>query len=321
MEQDAAKKKFIGSNYFYFLIGFAFGMVILTVYGIYSSKKNVPPGKDSVLYNSGQIPNRIELPPIPDRLNFAGERVPMENFEVKERIEREFLVNAYWYSATILGLQRANRWFPVIEPILKKYKIPGDFKFIPLIESNLTNAVSPAGAVGYWQITEDIAKKYGLEVNDEVDERYNVEKSTEAACKYFLDAYSKFKSWTLAAASFNMGINGTVNQLERQKAKDYYNLVLSDETSRYVPRLVAVKEIFLHPEKYGYYLKPSELYQPLKVHFIMIDSPVENWADFAAERGINYKILKYFNPWLRDISLTNKKKKIYEIKMPDKGTI
>ena len=321
MEQDASKKKFIGSNFFYFLIGFSLGMIILTVYGIYSSKKDSPSIINTNILKDDKAANRVVLPEIPGKLDFAGERVPVENFEVRERIEREFLVNTYWYSATILGMQRANRWFPVIEPILKKYKIPDDFKYIPLVESNLTNAVSPAGAVGYWQITEEIAKKYGLEVNDEVDERYNVEKSTEAACKYFLDAYDKFKSWTLVAASFNMGINGTAKQLERQKVKNYYNLVLSDETSRYIPRIISIKQIFTHPGLYGYYLKTSELFPPLKTHNIAVDSSVANWADFAIEHGINYKTLKYYNPWLRDISLTNKKKKVYEIKMPDKGSL
>ena len=164
--------------------------------------------------------------------------MPVENFEVKERIEREFLVNAYWYSATIIAIKRANRWFPVIEPILQKYKIPDDFKYIPVVESNLYNSVSQASAVGFWQLTEEVAKKYGLEVNDEVDERYNVEKSTEAACKYFLDSYSNFKSWTLAAAAYNMGNNGLGRQIEKQRVKNYYNLLLSDETSRYLQELL-----------------------------------------------------------------------------------
>ncbi len=321
MEQKNKKKKYAGSNSFYFLIGFILGIIIITIFGIYNSTKNNSSPNDPQIYREGNSINPVALPEIPDKLNFAGERVPLENFEVKERIQREFLVNTYWYSSTILGLQRANRWFPVIIPILKEYKIPDDFKYIPVIESDLTNAVSPAGAVGFWQITEPIAKKYGLEVNDQVDERYNVVKSTVAACKFFLDAYDKYKSWTLAAASFNMGMNGMDKQLERQKAHNYYNLVLSSETSRYIPRIIAVKQIFTHPKEYGFDLKKSDLYPPLKTYSVMIDSSVSDWADFAIARGINYKILKYYNPWLRDTFLTNNLNKVYEIKMPDKGSI
>ncbi len=321
MEQENKKKKYTGTNFLYFLIGLVLGITIITIFGIYTGTGESTQAKDPKIYKNESSIDPVVLPEIPDKLNFAGERVPLENFEVKERIQREFLVNTYWYSATILGMQRANRWFPVIEPILKKYKIPDDFKYIPVIESNLTNAISPAGAVGFWQITEAVAKKYGLEVDDEVDQRYNVEKSTEAACKYFLDAYDKYKSWTLAAASFNMGMNGMDKQLERQKAHNYYNLVLSDETSRYIPRVIAIKQIFTHPKEYGFDLKKSELYPPLKTYNITIDSSISNWADFAIARGINYKILKYYNPWLRDTFLTVQQNKFYKIKMPDKGSI
>ncbi len=321
MEQENKKKKYTGANSFYLLIGFVLGITIITIFGIYRNTGESTRAKDPIIYKNESMINPVELPEIPDKLNFAGERVPLENFEVKERIQREFLVNTYWYSSTILGMQRANRWFPVIDPILKRYNIPDDFKYIPVIESDLTNAISPAGAVGFWQITEAVAKKYGLEVNNEVDERYNVEKSTEAACKYFLDAYNKYKSWTLAAASFNMGMNGMDRQLERQKAHNYYNLVLSDETSRYIPRVIAIKQIFTHPKEYGFDLTESELYPPLKTYNITIDSSVSNWADFAIGRGINYKILKYYNPWLRDTFLTNLQNKVYKIKMPAKGSI
>ena len=309
-------------NFILFFSGMAVGILILMVIGIYSSNQNA--GMNSKIILSGQDAGascRIITPKIPDDINFAGEKVPLGNFEVKERIEREFLVNAYWYSATILGIKRSNRWFPVIEPILQKYNIPDDFKYIPVIESNLYNSVSPAGAVGFWQLTEDIAKKYGLEVNDEVDERYNVEKSTEAACKYFLDLYNSFKSWTLTAAAYNMGSNGLEKQIEKQELKNYYNLLLNDETSRYVARAITIKEIFLHPEEFGYYIKKEELYPPLMTTNVEVNSSISSWTDFAFNHEINYKILKYYNPWLRDITLTNKKEKTYEIKIPVKGSI
>jgi len=309
-------------NYFQFISGMIAGALILAVIGFYSSDRDRGSKRLINLPGEGYEFNyKIATPKIPDNLEFAGEKAPLQNFEVRERIEREFLVNAYWYSATILGMKRANRWFPIIETILKKYRIPDDFKYIPLIESNLYNSVSPADAVGFWQLTEDVAKKYGLEVDDQVDERYNVEKSTEAACNYLLDADSIFHSWTLAAASFNMGVNGLKKQIERQGENNYYNLLLSDQTSRYVARLIAVKEIFTHPHDYGYYLSNDELYLPFKTYNIEVNSSVDNWTDFAKSHGINYKILKYYNPWLRDVSLINKKGYAYQIKIPVKGSI
>ncbi len=315
-------KKFrLSSEFIFFFSGLSAGILVLIIIGIYSSQ-NDEKIRNKNFTNSDIISlDKITSPKIPDKLDFAGEKVPLENFEVKERIDREMLVNAYWYSATILAMKRANRWFPVIEPILKRNNIPDDFKYVSVIESNLNNSISSAGAVGFWQLTEDVAKKYGLEVSDEVDERYNVERSTEAACKYFLDAYNEFKSWTLAAAAFNMGRNGLEKQMERQKVKNYYNLLLSDETSRYVARIIVTKVIFNNPAEYGYSLNQNDLYPPLKTHNVEINSSVENWTDFAFSHGVNYKILKYFNPWLRDISLTNKKNKTYEIKIPEKGSM
>jgi hypothetical protein len=309
-------------NFLVFLSGMGVGLVVLVLIGIYSSNQNS--GMNSRRVLPGQDPgvtNRITDFKIPSILQFAGERVPIENFEVRERIDREILVNAYWYSATILALKRANRYFPIIEPILQKYKVPDDFKYIAVIESNLYNSVSPANAVGFWQLTEEVARKYGLDVNEEIDERYNVEKSTEAACKYFLDAYGNFRSWTLAAAAYNMGNNGLAKQIERQiYVKNYYNLLLSDETSRYIARVITIKEIIMHPETYNYYISKDELYPPLLTTNVEVSTPVSNWTYFAYKHGINYKILKYYNPWLRDIALVYKMKKTYEIKIPVKGS-
>lgn len=259
---------------------------------------------------------KIFIPEVPAKLDFCGEQVPLNDLDVKERIERELLVNAYWHSATILTLKRANRWFPVIEPILKNNGIPDDFKYLAVIESGLSNVVSPAGAVGFWQLMESSAKKYGLEVSREVDERYNVEKSTEAACKYLKEAYSKYKSWTLTAASYNYGLNGIDLQINRQRTKNYYNLYLNSETFRFVARILAAKEIFTNPKKYGYYLDEEKLYKPIEIKEIVVKSSISDLADFAMKHGINYKILKLLNPWLRDNYLPNKSKKTYLIKIP-----
>lgn len=259
---------------------------------------------------------KVFIPKVPDTLDFCGEEVPSNDIDVRERVERELLVNAHWYSAAILYLKRANRWFPVIEPILMKHGIPDDFKYMAVIESGLTNAVSPAGAAGFWQLMEPAAKKYGLEVTKEVDERFNVEKATEAACKYLNDAYSKYGNWTLAAASYNYGLNGVDRQIMRQKTNNYYNLYLNLETYRFIARILAIKEIFEEPKKYGFDLKTEELYPPIETEEKVVNSKIKDLADFAADNGINYKILKLMNPWLRDNYLPNNFKKRYVIKIP-----
>ena len=264
---------------------------------------------------------KIVSPPVPEELSFCGEEVPLYNWDVKERLERELIVNTYYHSSTLLYIKRAARWFPVIEPILKKYGVPNDFKYMAVIESGLDNVVSPAGATGFWQLMKPAARKFGLTVNKEVDERYNVEKSTQAACKYLLDAKKKYGSWTLAAASYNLGTNGITEQLERQKANNYYNLVLNEETSRFVFRLLAVKEVMENPAKYGFDIKESDLYKPLKYYEVPVSKSVKHWADFAAKYGINYKILKLYNPWLRQNYLKNRKHKKYLVKIPVKGSI
>jgi len=261
------------------------------------------------------------VPQIPEQIDFCGENVPLENFEVRERLERELIVTKYYHSATILVLKRSARWFPVIENILKENKIPEDFKYLSVIESNLENAISPKGATGFWQFMKAAGKRYGLEINSEIDERYHVEKSTLAACKYLKDAYKKFGSWTLAAASYNRGMNGIKKQIKRQKAKNYYNLVLPEETSRYVLRIIALKDLFKDPSKYGYYLTSDELYKPIKTYQVKVKSKISHWANFAKRYKINYKTLKLFNPWLRDNKLTNKRKKTYRVKIPEKGAM
>ncbi|HQJ45329.1 MAG TPA: lytic transglycosylase domain-containing protein, partial [Ignavibacteriaceae bacterium] len=217
--------------------------------------------------------------------------------------------------------KRAARWFPVIEPILKQNNIPDDFKYLAVVESNLDNVVSPAGATGYWQFIKSAAKQYGLEVTDEVDERYNVEKSTVAACKFLNTAYNMFGSWTMASSSYNAGSSGIEKWSGIQKATNYWNLVLNSETSRYVARIIAMKLIMENPAAYGYDLRPEDLYQPLKFKEVELSSSVTDFADYAISLGINYKTLKLYNPWLRDTSLKNKDKKLYKIKVPEEGSI
>jgi membrane-bound lytic murein transglycosylase D len=255
---------------------------------------------------------------IPKDLNFAGEQVPINNFDVRESYDRELVQNVYFQSQTIMTMKRANRWLPAIERILKQQNIPTDFKYLAIIESNLTNAISPAGATGFWQFLEGTAKQYGLEVNENVDERYDVERSTLAACKYFKEAYASLGSWSLVAGSYNMGITGIKKQIETQKTKNYYDLYLNQETGRYVFRILAMKEIFSNPQRYGYKVRKKDLYIQIPTTTHRIDSNITNLAEWAIDKGVSYKLLKLFNPWLRKNQLTTSTK-TYTIKLPKEG--
>ncbi len=259
---------------------------------------------------------QIKALKIPDNLNFAGERVPVEKQDIKERIDRELLVNTYWQSNGLLYFKRSHKFFPVIEPILKKYGIPDDFKYLALIESGLQNVTSPAGAKGFWQLMPATAKEYGLEVNSNVDERYNLEKSTIAACQYLLESKEQFGNWTLVAASYNAGKRGISRRIEAQKVINYYDLLLVDETARYLPRIVAVKEILNNPKKYGFIFEKEDLYNNVQTKKLKIDTAITDLASFAINQEINYKILKIHNPWLRENKLNNKSRRMYEIKIP-----
>lgn len=256
---------------------------------------------------------------LPEDLRFADEHVPVDQIDVRESLDREILVNTYWQSQTLLFIKRANRYFPVIEKILDKYNIPDDFKYLAVAESGLTNAISPANAVGFWQLLAGTAREYGLEVNNEIDERYHLEKSTEAACKYLQESYEKYGSWTLAAASYNAGRRGIDRQVIRQKESDYYDLLLYEETSRYIFRILAYKLILSNPSDYGFYVGDDDLYPEVPYFEVTLDNRVENFADFAKRYDINYKILKWMNPWLRETYLTNSYGKSYFVKIPRKG--
>ena len=258
-------------------------------------------------------------PFIPESADFAGEPMPLGFFDVRESLERELIVNMNFHSSTLQYLKRISRYFPVIEPVLAANNIPDDFKFLSLIESDFMNKVSPKGATGFWQFMKGAAGDCGLEVNTEVDERYHIEKSTIAACKYLNDAYKTFGNWTMVAASYNMGVGGLNNQVKRQKCDYYYDLLLNEETMRYLYRIVAVKTIMNNPEKYGFHVPDHEKYQAVPYTEVEVKTAIANWTDFAFKHKTNYKMLKYLNPWLRDTKLTNAARKTYIIKIPAEG--
>jgi len=262
---------------------------------------------------------RITAIDIPEDLNFAGEAVPQDDPEIMERIDREFLVNTYWQSNALLLMKRANKYFPIIEPILAKNGIPDDFKYLAVAESGLQNVVSPAGAAGFWQIMKATGKEYGLEVNGNVDERYHLGKATEVAAEYLKKSKERYGSWTLAAASYNAGAGAINKYMGIQQATDYYDLLLGDETGRYVFRIMAIKEILSNPEKYGFELAKEDLYETAPTFTVEVDQPVADFASFAKEYEINYKILKRHNPWLREPHLNNATGKKYTIEIPNKG--
>ena len=283
------------------IIGMVAVLASFLIYGVVSDKAKFSP----VGYNL--------------KMDFSGEEVPTFMADVQERLDKEMITNMNYHTNTTLVIKRANKVFPIIEPILAKYGVPDDFKYLAVIESSLVNAVSPAGARGVWQFMPATAKEKGMEVSDEVDERYHLEKSTEAACKYLLVAKEKFGSWTLAAASYNGGMNGISKKMEEQQVDNYYDLLLTEETSRYVFRILALKEIMSKSEKYGFNIPNEALYYNIPTKKIVIDSSITDLAKFAKTQGVNYKILKIHNPWLRDKKLTVTTGKKYEIEIPTSG--
>lgn len=268
---------------------------------------------------TGQLPQRVVLPELPDKLDFAGEKVPLDYFDVRESLQRDMAVLCYWHSSMMYTMQLAHRYLPVIESILKENGIPEDFKYLCIAESNLQNVVSPAKAAGFWQFLSGTGKEFGLEITTEVDERYHLEKATVAACKYFKDAYKKFGNWTLAAASYNVGMAHIDGQITRQKTKSYYDMALNLETARYVYRSLCYKLIMAAPSKYGFILSAEDMFPPLEYKEITVKTSIENLAEFAQKHGTNYKMVKYFNPWLRSDKLTNKTGKTYKIRVPEKN--
>ncbi len=291
--------------------------VLINAKSTIKSEKNVFSTKDTTeVHKNTSAHYEIKALKIPNNLSFAGERIPIEKPDIKERLDRELLVNTYWQSNGLLMFKRANKYFPIIEPILAENGIPDDFKYLAVIESGLQNVTSPARATGFWQILKGTAKEYGLEVNTNVDERYHIEKATQVACDYLKKSKNKLGSWTLAAAAYNAGPTGISKRLETQKVNNYYDLLLGEETGRYVFRIAAVKEIMSHPKKYGFVFDESDLYNLESTVIVHVDTPIIDIAAFAQKYGTNYKNIKIHNPWLRENKLNNVSGKKYEIKIP-----
>jgi hypothetical protein len=268
---------------------------------------------------SGNAPEqRVRSINLDKEFDFCGEKLPMDNWDVRQRLDAELLRNVYFHSQTILALKRANALFPTIVPILKEEGVPEDLKYLAVAESALSNAVSPAGARGVWQFMKSAADGYGLEVSGEVDERYHLEKATRAACKYLKKEKERLGSWTLAAAAYNGGPGRIAEEMAIQRANSFYELNLAaDETMRYPFRIVAIKEVMEHPEQYEYTVEQEHLYPALNdFKTVEVRGAVANWGDFARQHGTHYRMLKLYNPWLIDNKLTNKAGKTYQIKIP-----
>ena len=282
--------------------------------------------------HSGQVQTRVaEIPAesqetyftparLPEKLDFANEPVPLENFDVRESLDRELLSVANFHSQAMLYLKKTNRYFAIIEPILRRNEIPDDFKFLALAESGfLDKVVSPTGAVGIWQFMKSAAIEYGLEVNDEVDERYHIEKATEAACRFFKNSFAIYGNWTIVAATYNAGITGIGKQESVQNSKNYYDLLLNEETSRYLFRILAYKLVIGDPLKFGFKVSEEEKYPIIPVSEVTVTGSVKNFTEFARTNKINYKLFKQFNPWLKQTYLKNPRKKTYTFKIPEVG--
>jgi len=299
----------------YTLMGFLFAFIVFAgILAFVEIKSN-----DKEYQQLFMRHTKVFAPEVPRKADFSGEKAPLDLFYIQEGFEREIIAASFMHSSTTLMFKRAYRWFPVIEPILKKNGIPDDFKFVAAVESNFANVTSPARAEGFWQFLKPTGQKYGLEINADIDERYHLEKATEAACKYFLDAYKVYKNWTLVAASYNRGVGGMSKALEQQKVSSYYDLYLTEETSRYVFRILAFKEVYNHPTRYGFYLREMDLYPQIPCRMLPIDSSISDLPGFALSMKVNYRILRELNPWIQGYSLPNKSKKIYVFLLPRDG--
>jgi membrane-bound lytic murein transglycosylase D len=296
-----------------FIIGLVFGAGIVSLIAFNKIDKN----EESLeVKKDGRLQYKWYSPELPTKASFAGEPVPLDRWEVRERYDRELLMNYYTHGSLMYILKLSYRQFPVIEKELKAYGIPDDFKYLCVAESNLQNLTSRAGAQGYWQFMDATAPSYGLETSNEVDERYNLKLATQAACKYFLQAYKKFGSWTAAAASYNCGMGGYNGHATFQGSTNYYDIALPEETNRYIFRILAFKNLISTASSWGYILHSEDVYQPLKIQTLLVDTAIPNLAVFAEANGSNYKVLKVMNPWLRARNLPAKKGKTYEIELP-----
>lgn len=264
----------------------------------------------------GRLQYKWYAPELPKAVNFAGEATPLDRWEVRERLDRDILTNYYTHGSLLYILKLTTRYFPVIEPRLKAAGIPDDFKYLCVAESSLQHLTSSAGAQSLWQFLGGTATQYGLQVDGEVDERYNVIKATDAACKYFNTAYNKFGTWTAAAASYNCGMGGYNSQATYQGSTNYYDLLLPEETNRYMFRILALKYLISNAPQYGYIIQGNDAYRPFKSKPVTITQSIPDLSAYAKENGTSYKIVKILNPWLRSRSLTVKGGKSYDLEMP-----
>ena len=262
------------------------------------------------------LPQQVSPPRIQAGLDFAGTPLPLERIGVRERMEKELLIGTFRHSSSLLTLKRSGRWFPMMEPILVDSGIPVDFKYLSVIESGLANAVSPSDARGFWQFMEPAAEEFGLRVDRDVDERYHVEKATRAACAYLNEAYRRYGDWLLAAASYNMGMSGVSRRLEEQHGTAYWDLMLNNETARYVYRLYATKQVMESPEQHGFRLAAEDWYAPIPTRDTILVDSVEDLAAFARESGVSYNALKTLNPWLRTDRLPIREDQYYVVRLP-----
>jgi membrane-bound lytic murein transglycosylase D len=309
----------INSKKYFFII---LGIALLSAFPIFFLISNNTTGeKSNDPEYAAEIVREYKIysPVIPKNLTFAGEHVPVDTYYVYEALDRELLVNTYWQSNLILLIKRAYRFFPIIEPILKEEGVHEDFKYLALIESSFTNVASPAGAAGFWQFMKATGERFKLEITNDVDERYDLVKSTYAACSYLKILNRQFSSWTSAAAAYNMGEGGLRRQMTQQKQDNYWDLHLNSETSRYVSRILALKIIIETPKQYGLHLRLSDMYQPIPMRQIEVDTSITSLIDFAIANKSNYRVLKEFNPWLRSATLPNPRGKKYVIQLPEIG--
>ena len=295
----------------YFLSGLAIGAVM--VVGIASRK--IDPGTTPVeMSTDGRPMYKWHAPSLPSSLDFCGEPVPLDKWEIREKLDREVLVNTYLHGSQLYILKLSGRYFPIIEERLKANGVPDDLKYVCVAESSLQqNAWSGVGAASFWQFMKDTGPKYGLEINEEVDERFHVVKATDAACKYFKEAYGKFGSWTAAAASYNCGMGGFAKQADFQESNNYYDLIFPEETNRYVFRILAFKHLLSNAKRFGMVIEEHESYKPLRYRTVTVTATIPNLTTFAKENNSSYKMLKIYNPWLRGHNLTVKPGKTYEI--------
>lgn len=300
-----------------------FTVTLLAAWGaidIFTSAKNTgKPDENQPKQNSNNTFASFAYE-LPKEMTFAGEQIPLQNYDVRESLDQELLKVAYWHSEMFSYLKKSYRFFPIVEPILKANGIPEDFKYLMVTESGMRNVTSPAGAKGFWQFMEETATSYGMTVNKEIDERYDLEKATVGACKYLKEAYNRYGSWTLAAASYNVGQGNLNKQIRGQGTDDYYDMFLNVETARYIYRIAAVKLVMQNPQSYGYYFRKTDLYPIIDTKTISTDTVLIDLTKFAKQNGTNYKVFKLLNPWLRADIITNSAKKTYKFVVPtEKG--